>query len=57
MHLLDSSCGSGAFVGPVVERLIASAKTHGPDVASLGDAIRAYDVQAEHVQGLPHALP
>ncbi len=26
MHLLEPSCGSGAFLGPAVERLIASAE-------------------------------
>ena len=50
MHLLEPSCGSGAFLGPAVERLIASAQRHGRDLASLGDAIRSYDLQAEHVQ-------
>ena len=50
VHLLEPSCGSGAFLGPVVERLIASAQRHGRDLASLGDAIRSYDLQAEHVQ-------
>jgi hypothetical protein len=34
----------------VVERLIASAQRHGRDLASLGDAIRAYDLQAQHIQ-------
>ena len=50
VQLLEPSCGSGAFLGPAVERLIASAQHHGRDLASLGDAIRAYDLQAEHVQ-------
>ena len=50
VDLLEPSCGSGAFLGPVVERLIASARRHGRDLASLGDAIRAYDLQAGHVE-------
>ncbi len=50
LQVVEPSCGSGAFLGPVVERLIASARTHGRDLASLGRAIRAYDVQAEHVE-------
>jgi hypothetical protein len=50
MHLLEPSCGSGAFLGPAVERLIISAQGRGQDLASLGDAIRSYDLQAEHVQ-------
>ena len=48
-HLVEPSCGSGAFLGPVVERLIASAKCHGRELATLGEAIRAYDLQSNHV--------
>jgi hypothetical protein len=33
----------------VVERLIASAQRRGRDLASLGDALRSYDLQTEHV--------
>jgi hypothetical protein len=51
LHLLEPSCGSGAFLGPAVERLIKSAQSRGRDLASLGTAIRAYDLQAEHVEG------
>ncbi|MBP2320451.1 hypothetical protein JOF56_000836 [Kibdelosporangium banguiense] len=50
LHLVEPSCGSGAFLGPVVERLIGSAQAHERDLASLGDAIRAYDLQTEHVE-------
>lgn len=50
LHLVEPSCGSGAFLGPVVERLITSARVHGRDLGSLGDALRAYDLQAEHVE-------
>ena len=50
LSLVEPSCGSGAFLGPAVERLIASARTQGRDLSSLADAIRAYDVQAGHVR-------
>ena len=50
LHLVEPSCGPGAFLGPIVERLIESAQTHGRRPASLGHAIRAYDLQAEHVE-------
>lgn len=50
MHLLEPACGSGAFLGPAIERLIQSAQAHGHDLASIGDAVRAYDLQFEHVQ-------
>jgi adenine-specific DNA-methyltransferase len=50
LHLLEPSCGSGAFLEPAVERLIASAKAYGRDLASLSEAVRAYDLQASHVE-------
>lgn len=49
LRLVEPSCGSGAFLGPAVERLIKSARLRGRDLASLGNAVRAYDLQAEHV--------
>ncbi|MFD4675729.1 PaeR7I family type II restriction endonuclease [Lentzea sp. NPDC058450] len=49
-RLVEPSCGSGAFLGPVVSRLLTSAKSHNRDFASLGGAIRAYDLQPEHVE-------
>lgn len=48
--LLEPSCGSGAFLGPAVERLIESARTHGRELHTLGNAVRAYDLQADHVE-------
>ncbi|OAB87817.1 DNA methyltransferase [Janibacter melonis] len=50
VRLCEPSCGSGAFLGPIVERLIASAKRHDVPLDALGDAIRAYDLQPEHVE-------
>ncbi len=49
LRLVEPSCGSGAFLGPIVERLIASTQSYEREFSSLGDAIRAYDLQAEHV--------
>ncbi|GGB71528.1 hypothetical protein N798_16610 [Knoellia flava TL1] len=49
LRLCEPSCGSGAFLGPIVERLIASAKRHGVPLDVLAGAIRAYDLQPEHV--------
>lgn len=48
--LLEPSCGSGAFLGPAVERLLESAQDHGRNLATLGAAIRAYDLQPGHVK-------
>jgi hypothetical protein len=50
LRLVEPSCGSGAFLAVAVERLIISAKAHGRDLASLGGAIRAYDLQADQVK-------
>ncbi len=50
LRVVEPSCGTGAFLGPIVERLLASATTHGHDPRSLSDAIRAYDLQPAHVE-------
>lgn len=50
LRLLEPSCGSGAFLGPAVERLIKSAQAHGRELSTLDDAVRAYDLQPEHVE-------
>jgi hypothetical protein len=50
VRLLEPSCGSGAFLGPAVERLVTSAGEHDRALASLGGAIRAYDLQPAHVE-------
>ena len=42
--IVEPSCGTGAFLGPIVDRLIASARGHHRPLASLGSAIRAYDL-------------
>lgn len=50
MTLIEPSVGSGAFLGPIVERLSASAARHGVPLERLGGAIRGYDLQAVHVE-------
>lgn len=42
--LIEPSCGTGAFLVPVVERLIESSAAHGRDLGALGSAIRAFDL-------------
>jgi adenine-specific DNA-methyltransferase len=42
--LIEPSCGTGAFLVPVVERLIASSIASGRDLRSLGPAVRAFDL-------------
>ena len=44
MVLVEPSCGSGAFLGPIVERLIESARAHGRDLESVEPPVRAYDL-------------
>ncbi|WP_343602234.1 Eco57I restriction-modification methylase domain-containing protein [Mycobacterium sp.] len=54
LQLVEPSCGSGAFLGPIIERLTASALGYGRDLASLADSVRAYDLQARHVEASRH---
>lgn len=42
--LVEPSCGTGAFLVPVVERLLESSAAHGHDPRALGPAIRALDL-------------
>lgn len=48
--LVEPSCGTGAFLVPVVERLIASSKRHGHELLSLGSTIQAFDLLEANVQ-------
>ncbi|WP_198414103.1 Eco57I restriction-modification methylase domain-containing protein [Cryobacterium adonitolivorans] len=50
MRLVEPSVGSGAFFVPAVERLLASARLHGIDLAELDGAIFGLDLQGEHVE-------
>jgi len=43
-RLVEPSCGTGAFLVPVVDRLVASCRKHGRELSSVGDAIRAFDL-------------
>lgn len=48
--IVEPSAGSGAFLVAIVERLLDSAAEHGVDPSALGSCVRAYDLQAEHVE-------
>jgi adenine-specific DNA-methyltransferase len=50
LTLVEPSAGSGAFLGPVVERLLSSAHAHGRDPDTLGDAIRAWELHDQNVE-------
>ena len=48
--LVEPSVGSGAFLIPIVERLVASAALHDVPLDALKGAVRGYDLQAAHVK-------
>ena len=49
-RLLEPSSGSGAFIVPIIERLLASAEIHGRTAEDMPDAIIGVDVQEAHVE-------
>lgn len=54
LSLVEPACGGGAFLVPIVDRLIASAHLHGRGLASLGSAIQAFelmDANADSARG------
>jgi hypothetical protein len=44
LKLMEPSCGTGAFLVPVIERLIASGLRHGRDLRSMHEAVSAFDL-------------
>lgn len=44
VRIVEPACGCGAFIVPIVERLLESCALHGRDTSELADAIRAFDV-------------
>ena len=51
-RLVDPACGDGAFVLPALQRLLESAQHHGRPFEDLRGAVRAYDLQEQHVETL-----
>lgn len=49
---VEPSAGSGAFLVPMIERLIVSAALHGRELRTLGGAIRAWELQPVNVVAL-----
>jgi adenine-specific DNA-methyltransferase len=47
--IVEPSCGSGAFLMPIIERLIESAKRTSTPFSRLAGCIRAFDLQPDHV--------
>lgn len=50
MRAVEPSCGSGAFLGPIIERLSASLRAHGRPLSDASEAIRAYDLLERNVK-------
>ena len=51
MTLVEPSCGTGAFLTAVVDRLVESARQSGTDLTTVGaTAVRAYDVAGRNVE-------
>lgn len=48
--LVEPSCGTGAFLVPVVDRLIESCREHGRGLNSVGGCIRAFDLLEANAQ-------
>lgn len=46
----EPSCGDGAFLLPMAERLTASLRAHGRRLMEGANALRAYDLQPQHVE-------
>ncbi len=49
LRAIEPACGSGAFLGPIVERLSRSCRLHGRNISDAADALRACDLQPAHV--------
>ncbi len=50
LRAIEPACGSGAFLGPMVERLSRSCRLHGKQISDAADAIRACDLQPDNVE-------
>jgi adenine-specific DNA-methyltransferase len=50
MVAIEPSCGAGAFLVPMVERLIESCRRHGRDFEEIGVALRAFDLLSSNVE-------
>lgn len=48
--IVEPSCGSGAFLGPIIERLLESARKVDLPHGALADCIQAFDLLERHVQ-------
>lgn len=56
LTLVEPSAGSGAFLLPALERLLDSADRHGRLPETLAGAVRAWELQPDHVARLRQAV-
>lgn len=47
---VEPACGTGAFLGPLVERLSASCRQHGRSISDARNALRAYDLLPRNLE-------
>jgi adenine-specific DNA-methyltransferase len=47
---VEPSCGSGAFLGPMTERLIKACRLHHRPLTDIGDALHAFDLLAANAE-------
>jgi hypothetical protein len=50
MRAVEPSCGAGAFLGPMVERLAESCRLHGRSLAGTHTALRAFELVDANVE-------
>ena len=50
LQVVEPACGAGAFLGPIVDRLIASCERFDRDLLEAQHAIRAFDLLPEAVE-------
>lgn len=48
--LVEPSCGAGAFLGPITERLLESCSNHGRTIESAIDSLHAFDLLPANVE-------
>ena len=49
LTVVEPACGSGAFLGPIAERVSASCRAHDVDLLAAQSAVRAFDVLPRNV--------
>ena len=54
--IVEPACGAGAFLVPIVERLVKSCEMYGRSLADTGQAIRAFDLLDRNVEAARGAV-